>query len=71
MKRFILFFLLSFSINSFSQKQIPSIDLYDFQREKINTSDLLNNENILSIGCLYVYISLKGNFFLSKLEVLT
>ena len=46
MKRFILFFLLSFSINSFGQKQIPSIDLYDFQREKINTSDLLNNENI-------------------------
>ena len=46
MKRFILFFLLIFSVNSFSQKQIPSIDLLDFQGEKINTTDLLNNEKL-------------------------
>ena len=46
MKRFILFFLLMFSVNSFGQKQIPSIDLLDFQGEKINTTDLLNNEKL-------------------------
>ena len=46
MKRFILFFLLIFCVNSFSQKQIPSIDLLDFQGEKINTTDLLNNEKL-------------------------
>ena len=40
MKRFILFFLLTFCVNSFSQKQIPSIDLYDFNGEKVNTNDL-------------------------------
>ena len=46
MKRFILFFLLIFCVNSFSQKQIPSIDLLDFKGEKINTTDLLNNEKL-------------------------
>ena len=46
MKRFILFFLLTFCVNSFSQKQIPSIDLYDFNGEKVNTIDLLNNEKL-------------------------
>ena len=46
MKRFILFFLLIFCVNSFGQKQIPSIDLLDFQGEKINTTDLLNNEKL-------------------------
>lgn len=46
MKRFILFFLLIFCVNSFGQKQIPSIDLLDFQGEKINTIDLLNNEKL-------------------------
>ena len=46
MKRFILFFLLTFCVNSFSQKQIPSIDLYDFNGEKVNTNDLLNNEKL-------------------------
>ena len=46
MKRFILFFLLTFCVNSFSQKQIPSINLYDFNGEKVNTNDLLNNEKL-------------------------
>ena len=46
MKRFILFFLLIFCVNSFGQKKIPSIDLIDFQGEKINTTDLLNNEKL-------------------------
>ena len=35
-----------FCVNSFSQKQIPSIDLLDFQGEKINTTDLLNNKKL-------------------------
>ena len=46
MKRFILFFLLTFCVNSFSQKQIPSIDLYDFNGEKVNTNDLLIMKNL-------------------------
>jgi thiol-disulfide isomerase/thioredoxin len=50
MKRFILFFLLIFCVNSFSQKQIPSIDLLDFQGEKINTTDLLNNEKLTIVS---------------------
>ena len=63
MKRFILFFLLTFCVNSFSQKQIPSIDLYDFNGEKVNTNDLLNN-------ILFIKKFLKKNFKYKNTRVL-